>query len=132
TRCTRSESRWPAATCSTHTRTNPCCRSLAVPPAPTRCPIVRGAASAPVDRLAQRPHIRLEGSRPLLGDLDRARADDDAVRELGRGARVLRGGDPEARIERDGDEPACALDERRERGGELRSGAGRAGDRDEV
>ena len=38
---------------------------------------------------------------PFLGDLDGARADDDAVGELGRGARMLGRRDAEAGVERD-------------------------------
>src|SRR5205823_1359564 len=60
---------------------------------------LRGRRDRRVDRGAQALDVGAERVRPLLGDLDRARADDDAVGELGGRTRVLRGRDPEAGVE---------------------------------
>ena len=90
------------------------------------------ARSGSSERLLQRPHITLERRRAFLGDLDRARADDDSVDELGGGAGVLGRRDPEAGVERLLGGAARALDEAGERGGEVAARAGRPGQRDEV
>ena len=72
----------------------------------------------PIERLAKAADVGAQGVRAFLGDLDGARADDDAVGEIGRGARLLRRRDPEACVERLVRRRARTLGEAGERGGD--------------
>ena len=85
-----------------------------------------------VDTLAQRADVAAERLRPVLGDLDRTRADDDAVRKLGCSTRMLRSRDAEACIERDVRDGTRALDEAGERGGVVGARTRRPRDGDEI
>ena len=93
-------------------------RSRARPP-PRRSGSRRCSKRSCVERLPQRTDITLERRRALLGDLDRARADDDRRRRARRPRRVLRRRDAEAGVERLLGRAARALDEAGERGGEV-------------
>ena len=81
----------------------------------------------------RRADVAAERSRAVFGDLERAGADDDPIRQLGCRTGVLRGRDAEARIERHaGRGRAGARREVAEGAGEALARSGRAGDRDEV
>ncbi len=82
----------------------------------------RGRAGlARVERGAERRDVVAQRVWALLGDLHRARADDDAVGDFGERTRMLGRRDAEARVERQarGRERARALDERPEPRGDL-------------
>ncbi len=84
-----------------------CVRSRADRPAPRRAGAGNAAAllGRLLDGFAQRRDVVAQRSGALLRDLDRTRADDDSVRELGGRACVLGRRDAEARVERHVDEP---------------------------
>ena len=64
-----------------------------------------------IESLAETSYELPERRRAVFDDLERSRADDDAVDELGGSVRVLRRGDAEAGIQGDISEAAGPIDE---------------------
>ena len=103
------------------------------PPTPGRRGPPGGRALLCVDRVPQGADEIAERSGALLRREQGSRADDHAVRELGRGTCLLRRRDPEARVQGDaGTRAACTVCQSGQVVGELVSDAGRPRDGDEV